>query len=420
MEIKEKPWINLSDTPLITQEGDDLFLISKDKETHLQFEIRNISYIGNDLNCKLTCLPSEVGKHYIPYITRVNLLSHSAREALTRSLKNTFRESAVNWDLRINQMSAMVEQFLNKPKEIFDLTTTTHENTSYLLYPFIAENQANMIFGKGGTGKTYISLALATALASGEPFLESVPSKKVKVLFIDYESTKGIFAKRLQKVSPNFKENNMLLYRPTHEPLFEIVDELRGLVRNHGIELIIVDSVALACGGRPEEAEMALKFFLALKRIPCTSLAIAHETKAENKSYAFGSVFFFNSFRNIWNAQSEPDDLGSSVLNVGLFHRKANEDKISYPRGIRIYFGEETIEISAGNTGLWEKEQTVNQQIWTLLLEGAKTNKEIADHLGKNRETIRKELHRMNTKGKVEQNGDFWKLSDGYNKGDEE
>jgi len=322
----------------------------------------------------------------------------------------------VNWDLCINQICSKAEYHLNNEENVyFDLTEVEEENTKYLLDPFIAEGQPNMLFGKGGTGKSYLSMAFAIAVTQGVPFLSYYPFEKRKVLFIDYESSKGIFAKRLKMVSAGYGEKGSLLYRHVHQPLSDIADSLREHVRKEGIGLIIVDSAALACGGRPEEAENALRFFNALRTIGCTSLVIAHETKSENKAYPFGSVFFFNSFRNIWNAQSEPDDIGSRALNLGLFHRKSNEDRLHKPKGVRIFFGDSQIDFSKGSTEYWEKELSNIERVEELLRGGAEsTKKEISDELDIKSETVKKSLQRLQQSGKAifDEKSKKWRFED--------
>src|SRR4030095_3093537 len=99
----------------------------------------------------------------------------------------------------------------------------------------------------------------------------------------------------------------------------------RGRIwRDEEIGFTFYDSVAFACDGPPEAAEIAGRYFRAVREINCGSLHIAHVTKAENADQRpFGSAFWHNGARCTWNVQTaEPDSNGS--LRLALFNRKSN------------------------------------------------------------------------------------------------
>src|SRR5262245_64777474 len=56
-----------------------------------------------------------------------------------------------------------------------------------ILEPIIQTQSTNMLFSKRGVGKTYISLGIACAVATGTPFLRWKASRPRRVLYVDGE-----------------------------------------------------------------------------------------------------------------------------------------------------------------------------------------------------------------------------------------
>src|SRR5262249_30185930 len=57
----------------------------------------------------------------------------------------------------------------------------------HVLEPIIQTQSTNMLFSKRGVGKTYISLGIACAVATGTPFLRWKASRPRRVLYVDGE-----------------------------------------------------------------------------------------------------------------------------------------------------------------------------------------------------------------------------------------
>ena len=71
-----------------------------------------------------------------------------------------------------------------------------------------------------------------------------------------------------------------IVYIPCARPLADDVDRIRREVIRHDIGYLVVDSVALACDGPPEAAEVAVRFFGALRELGLGSLLIAHVNRS--------------------------------------------------------------------------------------------------------------------------------------------
>jgi hypothetical protein len=165
-----------------------------------------------------------------------------------------------------------------------------------------------------------------------------------------------------------------------------------------GVGFMIIDSAGLACGGEPEKAEGAIRFFNALNSLGLSSLTTAHVTKEETKElYPFGSIFWHNGARMTWNVQGDRD---LDVLHLGFFCRKANtlrERPDSFGLAIdgghirrepiRDYFGDLLPH---------------RDQIRTVLLrQGGKTYKQLQHETGMSIDAVKKAVQRMDDVGKV-------------------
>lgn len=107
------------------------------------------------------------------------------------------------------------------------------------------------------------------------------------------------------------------------------------------IEFAVFDSVAFACDGPPEAAEVAGRYFRSVREIGGGSLHVAHINKGDNaEKKPFGSTFWHNGARATWFVKaSEPFD-DASTLTLGLFNRKCNLGALRHPVGFGIEFTE--------------------------------------------------------------------------------
>jgi hypothetical protein len=122
------------------------------------------------------------------------------------------------------------------------------------------------------------------------------------------------------------------MYVRCDRPLVYEVASLRRMVRDGGYEFVVYDSVAYACDGAPESAEVDGKYFRAVRQIGRGSLHIAHISKSEGGDQKpFGSIFWHNSARATWYVQREQESPDGSVSRLGLFNRKANLSRLRPP-----------------------------------------------------------------------------------------
>ena len=111
--------------------------------------------------------------------------------------------------------------------------------------------------------------------------------------------------------------------------------------RKRAIDYLIVDSVMPACDGKPEDAEVAQRYFQALRRIGRGSLNIAHITKAgADTDKPFGSAFWHNLSRATWFAKLAETSLDGRTLTLALHDKKHNTRGKLPAIGFEVTFGE--------------------------------------------------------------------------------
>ncbi len=399
--------------------GDDKYYfesISPEGKVLIQF--KNPVSVRNGIQCEVT-IDLHFGEELADtFESRLDVLSLSQREAFSRTLKRTLSPD-IQWEKILSNACTGIKRYLEDEDRSIDITTVTdQEDDGWLIPNIIAANGPNILFGKGGTSKTYLTLKMAMALATGGDFLGHKPVRTFKTLFIDYEATRATIAKRIRSLGDKVPENMIWYFSPKGMPLHDCVPSIKKLVAKHGIEFLIIDSAALACGGRPEEAETAIRFFNGLASIGTTSLTIAHETKQEGGNYPFGSVFFWNSPRSIWNIKAE-NEQESKALKVGLFQKKNNNGHLSSPIGVRVWFGDNQVEIKRGALADdWKTEFPIKKRIKAILWGGPKPLQELQNEMPDvGNPSLRKNLSELKARGELEDMGGVWMILDKVGKG---
>src|SRR5262245_24784203 len=191
-----------------------------------------------------------------------------------------------------------------------------------LLFP---RRHPSIIFGDGGTAKSYIALWVAGTLAQ----------QGLSVAFFDWELCGDDHRDRLERMFG--LEMPEIRYVLCDRPLVVEADRLRRIVRERNVDYAIFDSVAVACDGPPEAAEVASRYFRAVRQIGCGGLHVAHVSKSSEAAdqKPFGSAFWHNLARCTWNVQADPEN---NSLRLGFFNRKANLGPIRPPVSLLASF----------------------------------------------------------------------------------
>lgn len=183
-----------------------------------------------------------------------------------------------------------------------------------------------ILFGDGGSAKSYTALYIAGKLAI----------QGVKVALFDWELDGEEHRERFERL---FKfQKPRLTYCRCESPLTSEIDRIYRIIRDEKINYGFFDSISFACDGRPEDAEVAARYFRALRTLQIGGLHIAHVNRSEeNDRKPFGSSWWHNGARCTWFVKAE--ESGGSVLNLGFFHRKSNLGPLRRAISLRAVFG---------------------------------------------------------------------------------
>ena len=193
-----------------------------------------------------------------------------------------------------------------------------------------------ILFGDGGAAKSYSGLWLAGRMAA----------QGMTVALFDWELAGEDHRERLELLFG--AEMPQILYARC-DRLFYEADRLQRIVRENAVDFGIFDSIAFACDGPPESAEVAARYFRAVRQIGIGSLHVAHITKGQTGDQKpFGSAFWHNGARSTWFVK-RADGSDDSAVDLAFFNRKANLGKLLQPVGFTITFAEERTTFRRSN-----------------------------------------------------------------------
>ncbi|HEY6363175.1 MAG TPA: AAA family ATPase [Candidatus Binatia bacterium] len=292
----------------------------------------------------------------------------------------------IDWYLLLEDLAQNVIQAERTGEPAVDLRTLSRPERDELQVEGLAfpRRHPTILFGDGGSAKSYIALYLAGRLQQSG----------INVCLFDWELCGEDHRDRLERLFGSAMPK--ILYVRCERPLIYEADRLRRVVTETNIGYAIFDSIAFACDGPPEAAEIAGKYFRALREINCGSLHVAHVTKSDNNDQRpFGSAFWHNGARSTWYVQAvEPNEHN---LRLGLFNRKANLGALRPAVSYFIQFDDECTSIRrveiTDSQDLTDK-LSVRTRIFLFLQRGSRTTEEIAESISADLETVKRTLRR--------------------------
>ena len=223
-------------------------------------------------------------------IADFNFSSARARQERTKLLADRSKTETLDWGGVIEQFCQRVLVADRKGAAAIDLRTLSKPAADDALEIEglrLLRRHPSIIFGDGGAAKSYICLYLAGRLAE----------RGLRVALCDWELAGEDHRDRLERLFG--ADMPKVIYARCERPLVYEVDRLRRIARDEQIDFAIFDSIAFACDGPPEAAEVAGRYFRGLREIGVGSLHVAHITKGENADKKpFGSTFWHNGARS--------------------------------------------------------------------------------------------------------------------------
>jgi hypothetical protein len=348
-----------------------------------------------------------------------NFAATRSRSELARNLSERY-PNLVKWADILEQLCVYTLERVRKGEPVIELQSGDDVHPpEYLLEPIILKSYPTIIFGDPGSAKSTTALILSQIMACpwDDYSLDLIPhASRVNCIYLDYETSADTIRWLLTKLQRGMNTPPLRLnYRHCALPLAQDVDQIHRHIYDTKSEVIIIDSLGLACGGDLKEPAPALSFFAALRQLKVTSLILAHTSKNADtkKKTVFGSVFFEAQARSVWEIWKR-QDVDEDEMDIALFHRKPPPfQKLCKPIGFQLKFGIDTIVVSPG------KPRTVAEflaglstqmQIVEVLKRGALSTKELTETLSLSRSAADSALKRLKDKGKIVKVTDKWGL----------
>lgn len=350
---------------------------------------------------------------------RLNLTSTTMRHQLCRYLGEQY--PGPTWTTVMEQLCYHVLNGIRRGEPVVKLTTIeAMPPPRFVLYPLLPERVPTIIFGLGGTGKSLLALLCGVTVQlpwTDNPLGLRTLDEATNVLYLDWETDGAEVQWRLRCLEAGLGLFALEMnYRRCALPLADDIESIREMVMDTQAALLIVDSAAAACGGDINNAEPVIRFFTALRQLGQTTLVLAHAAKntAEDRKHRtpFGSAFFENFARSTWECM-KVQEAGEDVIEVGLFHRKANFGRLQKPVGFEIGFQAEATTVRRKEVARISElagKLSMPARLREILKSGKKNVKELAELTGENASSLRVALNRMAEKGEAGRFGDDWGL----------
>ncbi len=312
-------------------------------------------------------------------------------------------------DSKANELNA------NKPKtvDIHDYLSLEIPPQITLLSPWLLAASLVMIHAWRGVGKTFFTLNLAYAIASGGKFLKFEASESRKVLYIDGEMPGAALQTRLAGIVTN----NSKEPPPGYFTIYTIDQQPNGImpdlatVEGQGIidsviepdtAVIVIDNLSCLArrGGKENEAESWLTI---------ADWALRH--RAQGRTI----IFVHHSGKNgTQRGTSKKEDILDTVISLrhprdySPDHGAVFEVNFEKARGI---YGDDTkpfeAKLKTDNEGnqQWEikdAELKTYDQVVDLYQEGITSQAEIARELDINRSTVNRHIKKALESGDIE------------------
>jgi AAA domain len=241
----------------------------------IHFDFDRLSDAGNRVSAELTV---KLGDTELLGETTIGLKSESSRDKIAKTLKGL--ASSFPWKRLLERAcTATCKRYqVGEPIIVLDPADSVH--VPYLLNPFIHQGHPSLIYAPGGSLKSYFGLYFAL-LASHGAQQNGLAALRVPVLYLDWELNQQTVGGRLRAFQIGHPElaQYVPFYRRCERPLHQEIAPIARHVAEHGVELLILDSAAMACGGDLNKPETVIQLTRSLRTIGCSSLLLAHVSK---------------------------------------------------------------------------------------------------------------------------------------------
>ena len=220
-------------------------------------------------------------------------LANSAHRQLSERMQSLYPQARMRHELDLF-CSQLWNTYTGTVMAELEAGDPDYEPT-YYAKPLVLEGGGTVLFAPGGSGKSFLAMTLACSIEYGHSELwEDIQS--YPTLYINLERDPRLMRRRLSQVNVCLGADPRTPLRFLHARGRSLADVRAGIQRTvdeHGIGLIVVDSISRTGQGDLNDNETANAIIDSLNGICPTWVAIAHTSKA-NKHDIFGSTHFTN------------------------------------------------------------------------------------------------------------------------------
>ena len=304
---------------------------------------------------------------------RLNLSSKVTRLAWIKDL--THQHDHAEWRLILETvcLQGLKEYRQGEPILLLEPPTALL-SLPWRIRPLVHDRLPTVLYGPGGIGKSYVALWTALAVEAGLS-QSGFAAAQARALYLDWEMEADYMVDRTERLRRGCAALSAArpFYRRCEAPLSDMQTELAQWVAEHEIGYLVVDSLGPACGGDLASPDTAIRFFRALRSLRVSACVLAHVAKnAETKSI-YGSVFFSNLARSVWEVEGVTPYLT-------LTHRKSNLSARQPAFALELIFSDESVSLCEATLEVAQTAQPLShaeEQLKHALLEGPKDSHEL-------------------------------------------
>lgn len=238
--------------------------------------------------------------------------------------------------------------------DLNDILTRPQEPPDWLVPNLLHRNTMVVWAGQPGVGKSFFSLSLSVALATGQRFLDR-DLKEGRVLYFDEENSKPDFEEYFKWVwrglgKPSIKQvvQNMRLesFSLAQSPL--PYNYMQAAAKEHRPDLIVIDTTTAACQIKDEnhnsEATEAIQQLRAVQRINDSCMLLLKHAKVDLE----------NGTHTVRGAKAWVGATDATLIHMGVSGKQRTDglrDSQVVPEKIRAFGLQGTLRIKPAWTG---------------------------------------------------------------------
>lgn len=340
----------------VDEVGDLSMVFPQDGATeHIELVASHIDPVKDEVVAKIKAMKVTTAsgrKSTLLPVMRVNLTNTTQRKNLVDAL--TKRRSDDTWMDRVDKLTIAIAKQIESFGKVVDVkyVETALGKRNWLLEPIIEHDEHIALYAQGGVGKSLLAGSFVMSLAAGQESIAGVRPKATAIptLYLDWEDTDQAYASRLQRIARGMgiEMPEGCKYMQMQYPFSDAIDHVRREIDKHGIELVVIDSVGVACGNINNVTE-ATKYQRMVNALGCAVISITHVSKGgmadKDEPMPIGSVYFMNGPRASFFLAGDHNAEITSKEQV-LIQTKSNSGPFAPPLGFKTTFDNEAATIS--------------------------------------------------------------------------